>query len=43
MQMLEKISENHIQIAQSLCNEKCDIFFIKQIQKYIEQLEDILK
>ncbi len=43
MQMLEKISENHIQVAQSLCNEKCDIFFIKQIQKYIEQLEDILK
>lgn len=40
---LENIKEKHIQVAQALCNNNCDIFFINEIKKYIIQLEDILK
>lgn len=41
--LLESIKEKHIQVAQALCNNNCDIFFINEINKYIIQLEDILK
>jgi len=40
---LKILKKKHIEVAQNICQGKCDIYFIKKIEEYISQLEDIAR